>query len=489
MALASYSNSLGVVAADFDRAWQSVIDTASNGHEQVGFTHLSDKGLPVELHIPTHRKPEVRKARAGGAVGFVGFTFNNDYIKPTTADFLDMSEDYMVLQKHFKDKGADEDASHNMAGFAAVNRNHLVRHGLVNTECKTSVVTEAPTSSAEFTQHCQNLGVTDEMRGKLLSFAGVPASVLAMAFEFAGVNNYSSNHSTTGRTLPSGQLKVYAALLGINVAQGGSERSSDLTLATLITDMAYTIFHPCSKTLSYYWSFGNKYAGMVECCTVVSKHWVGSDSFMELRKPKLPAGTAALGLVQRTLRPLADSGLILVIPSSSVVTSLKVDLGMVISDPFAYHPGARYLEVSPRSLSVDAYKDFLADAGYFVKQMNILRTVLRSPVMQAAMQTGGNTAWYKFVDSVVASTDLSDPKAVMAKIKLAGGGEFVKVDLDNVHDSHYALMEAKDVATMALDATGAQVAAREAEMRESHRQAPTADLATIPSLGEEVEEG
>ena len=42
MALESYSNSGGVVAANFDKAWQAVLDTASNGHEQVGFTLLID---------------------------------------------------------------------------------------------------------------------------------------------------------------------------------------------------------------------------------------------------------------------------------------------------------------------------------------------------------------------------------------------------------------------------------------------------------------
>ena len=96
---------------------------------------------------------------------------------------------------------------------------------------------------------------------------------------------------------------------------------------------------------------------------------------MELRKPKLPAGTAALALVQRTMKPLVESGLILVIPTRSVVDSLKSDLVMVVASPFSYHPGARYLEVDTASLSTDMYKEFLADAGYYVKQNHLLKTI------------------------------------------------------------------------------------------------------------------
>lgn len=257
----------------------------------------------------------------------------------------------------------------------------------------------------------------------------------------------------------------------------------DKNIGKRLTDMAYTIFHPCSKTLYFWWTFNDQYRGMIFCSEIVHKHWVSLDSFMELRRPKLPAGTAALGLVQRTMRPLAESGLILIVPSASAVTSLKTDLGLVVKHPFSYHPGCRYLEVHPRSLSVDQYRDFLADSGYYIKQMNVLRTVLKSPVMQAAVANGANAAWQKFVDAVAASTDLTDPKEVMKKIRDAGGADFARVDLEDTAEASKALQDALDVATLDLDVTAGKVN-RRAEGSGDRRESDAGDKR--PALLEEI---
>jgi hypothetical protein len=464
MALSGYSKAGGVVAADFEDVWNDAVDTSTNGYEQVGFTHLSDIGLPKNLHIPTHREPVVAKVRRGEASGLDRridrLRVEDRVVVPNLRDFLDMVEDYTTLLTYFQGKKVEDKAAREMAAFAAANRNYLVRHGLIVDEWKASKHKETRLSGdwAEFHALCENEGVNDEMRGKLLGYVKVPMSVQAMAFEFSGLNNYSSNHATTGKLLPLGQLRIYSDLIGLILDH------KDPTIATYVTDMCYVIFHPCSKTLYYYFTFGERYPGMIKCCRVVWKHWQSHGAFMDLRKPKLPAGTAALALVQRVMKPLAESGFILIIPTRSVVDSLKGDLALVIASPFAYHPGARYLEVDPASLSTDMYKEFLADAGHYIKQNNLLKTIMKSPVMAAAMQVGPNPAWAKFVDSVVTTVDLSDAESILEKVKRAGGGDFTRLDLNDEVQTKLHLDEAKLVSAMSLDAT----ARRAADMFNAH---------------------
>lgn len=467
MALAAFSTSASIKVADAasNTEFAKLAAIAGNGADVVGFTHLADRGLDERFWVPTTGCSAVSDKKNGVT------KHRTEYVPLRPEDVACAFLDYGRVEGYLRLRGVAVDKIQSYAALATAMRCFAGRHGMCHGESihvKTHLgkVTaeglhlrkKADAVPDDWLSLVQEMpkGVevpdgsilTPEAKDLIFKALSLGDSILGMLIALSGFNYFHSNHTSVGTRLPRGQLKVMCTLLGVSPPSAGPTMEK---FVEDITTCFYVGAHPANKISMMRYLYPSENPDYMPAFAPgsgpVVEHipWESMDDFMKIRKPTFPAGLSSLAIVQSSMREMAETAVLLFCPDAGIHVTLKNDLQLVKNCPLAYHPGAKYLGVQEKKLAVDVYKNFLPEAAYLFHTTGRMRTILASPLMQAAMQIGPSVAVRAAVDLLHKAPDTSDVKKVMEDLKKAGVSVKSAIQLDD----NEAVQEALDGAIAA----------------------------------------